>query len=81
MRMKVNKEHIIGALMVLGIAIDFLATGEFDGLWLAAELTILGVVAIFLYHFKTKGQTSFFLLKIPLNVIFNIFLFILLLKS
>jgi hypothetical protein len=79
--MNLNKEHKIGILMLLSFIAIFITVAGFDFLLVAAYLAGLGVLAIFLYSFKAKGPKSFYLLKVPLNIICNAFLLVLLLKS
>lgn len=67
--------------MLLSLLIIFISVADYDALVIAAYLTGLGALAIFLYSFKTRGPKSFFLLKVPLNIICNAFLLVLLLKS
>jgi hypothetical protein len=79
--MNMNKECKVGFLMLLGFLIIFILVAGFDAFVITVYLTISGVLAIFLYSFKTKGPKSLCLLKVPLNLTCNAFLFILLLKS
>jgi len=79
--MILNKEQKIGILMLLSLLFIFILVADIEALVFVAYLTGLGVLAIFLYSFKTKDSKSFFLLKVPLNLICNAFLLVLFLKS
>lgn len=79
--MTVKKELKIGILMLLGLAIISAMVGDFGLILFTAGMSILGLFSIFLYQFKVKGATTFLMLKVPLNIFFNIFLITLLLKS
>jgi len=67
--------------MLVGFIIIFIAVADYKIFVFTAYLIGLAILAIYLYSFKTKGPTTFYLIKVPLNIICNAFLIILLLKS
>jgi len=63
-----HKENAVGILMLLTILGILVAIGGCGALQMAICLAILGVFSAFLWSFKTKSRTIFYLAKIPLNV-------------
>jgi hypothetical protein len=69
-------------LSILVAFIVFLAYyGKLEGIFLFLGFCFFGWLGISLYEFKAKTWIAYLLLKIPLNIFFNPFLLILLLKS
>ncbi len=68
-------------MILLVTILILLILGGYEAIILAIELTILGIIGQYLYHMKAEKKLYFYVVKVPLNIIFNIFLFILLLKS
>jgi hypothetical protein len=76
-----HKEKAVGITMLLAFLGILVGIGGRGALRMAIFLAILGVFSSFLWSFKTKSQTIFYLVKIPLNILCNVFLWVLVLKA
>jgi hypothetical protein len=79
--MRCSKEHVVGILMLLALLGVFVAIESYEMLETAITLSILGIFSSFLWSFKPEKTANIYLIKVPLNIILNIFLWVLLLKA
>ncbi len=75
-----SKETKVGALIVLIFTVMLLIVDAKIILYIFF-LSFVGWLSIVLYEFKTATPRGFYLIKVPLNIFFNYFLYLLLLKS
>ncbi|MAX52682.1 MAG: hypothetical protein CMH22_11930 [Methylophaga sp.] len=75
-----NKQTIIGVLSTLIGVVAVLSQVGIDGLMNLFILFFLSVLSTFLWEMKINSWNKFYLLKLPLNLLLNIFWLILVVK-
>jgi hypothetical protein len=79
--MSSHREKLVGLFMMLAMMGILSAIDGRAAIKLALFLSTLGIISVSLWSFKTKRLAFFCLVKIPLNLLFNVFLLGLLLKA
>ena len=79
--MSKNVLTLIGILLITILVALIVILGKFDFYIYALLIIPYGLLGVYLYSYQSKNWQSFLFLKVPLNILFNPFLFVLLLKS
>ena len=79
--MKIENNTIIGLTLLTILLIQIFIYFGIKGILILTLLFFYGWLSVKIYETKTKSWASFLAIKVPLNIFFNPFLIVLLLKS